>query len=294
MTDLDSPLPKAPPGEIVSPLGVVRLISSDVARSLGRTIVRGRGRDEKRVAAEYDAGNWLEVLETRAWESAANLESFLHGTRDEIRPRNIDGTIKLVGDRAYYAWRIEIVQKLLGRVAGESETLLELGCGFGVNLFSLSLGNRWQRLIGFDLSQNALTAGRLVANRFAIHNVEFRAMDLADRSDPHWANLRGQTVFTYFCLEQLRTDLDSVLSSLRDARPRRVIHIESAAGMWAPNLLDFASAIYVHSMGYQTTLHKMLRRLASQNQIRIVTRERLRFSPTVHNDPSLIVWEPSL
>ena len=186
------------------------------------------------------------------------------------------------------------MSELIARHAGEATSLLELGSGYGANLFSLSLDPHWSKLRGFDIAPNGIEAGRQIASHFKLDDrVSFDRIDLTDAGDPHFSELAGGTVFTYFCIEQIPYAVEAVIENIIRARPARVINIEPGVDMLKLSRpRDFTSRVYIRSMDYQTRLFKLLDTLDAQGRIRVLARERMAFAPTLHNDGLLYAWEP--
>jgi len=273
---------------------LARAYVTDIVRSLGRIVLRNRRRTSDVVDSEYNSGTWGKVLQERSWLRAPTLEHFLVGDEAATRLAKVDGRIVRLSSRDYYRYRIGALSDLITRHAGSADTLLELGAGFGYNLFTLSLDPRWRRLRGLDISPNGIEAGRQIANRFALFDrVTFGGIDLTDPADPAFADLSGATIFTYFCLEQIPHLVESVIDNIVRARPARVVNIEPAVHMLRlTEPRDFASRLYIESMDYQTRLFKTLDMLDNKGGIRVLARERMEFAPTLHNDGLLYVWEP--
>lgn len=272
---------------------VTKYFAIDLCRSLARLVCRRR-RSQEVVNEEYDHGAWREVLERRAWEAASDLAAFLIGDDRTRRLVRLGGRLRYVPTREYYRARVGLLQALLEREAGDVAELVELGCGFGYNLFSLSLSPRWTFLHGFDVSENGLRAGTAIAERFGlIRRVRFGLMDLANRDDPAFDFLRNRTVFTFFCLEQLPTLINQVLCRLAESRPRRVVHVEPTTELlrpWVPR--DLLNYLYVWSRDYQRSLFSTLRSMAAGGQVRIVSEYRLDWAATPHQDGFVVAWEP--
>jgi hypothetical protein len=277
-----------------SQLDLARAYSADLARSVRRLTLKNVRRTNDVVDAEYNSGQWGRVLAKRAWLGAHNLEDFLVGQNDMPRLAKVDGQIVRIATTDYYRYRIGALSELLARQAGPAASLLELGAGFGYNLFSLSLDLKWSRLRGFDIAPNGIEAGRQIAAHFRLTDrVSFDRIDLTDATDPAFRELAGGTVFTYFCLEQIPYAVEAVVENILRARPARVINIEPAVEMLKlSHPRDFASRVYIKSMDYQTRLFKRLDGLNDAGRIRILSRERMGFAPTLHNDGLLYAWEP--
>jgi hypothetical protein len=275
-------------------LDLSRAYTIDLARSLRRLAFKNVRRTDDVVDSEYNSGSWDRVLNQRAWADGRTLEEFLIGPSTEPRLAKVDNRIVRITARDYYRYRIGALSELIARHAGNTTSLLELGAGYGANLFSLSLDPHWARLRGFDIAPNGIEAGRQIASHYNLDDrIGFDRIDLTDAGDPHFSELAGATVFTYFCIEQIPYAVESVIENIIRARPARVINIEPGVDMLKLSRpRDFASRVYIRSMDYQTRLFKLLDTLDTQGRIRVVARERMAFAPTLHNDGLLYAWEP--
>jgi hypothetical protein len=266
----------------------------DIARSLRRIAFKNIRRTHDIVDAEYNAGEWGRILSERAWLRESSLEDFLVGHNETPRLAKVDGRIVRISTRDYYRYRLGALSRLISRHAGEATSLLELGAGFGYNLFSLCLDLRWTRLRGLDIAPNGIEAGRQIAGHFGLDGrIGFGRIDLTDPADPAFEELTGATILTYFCIEQIPYAVEAVVDQILKARPARVIHIEPAVDMLdLADPRDIASRIYIRSMDYQTRLWTLLDELDHKGRIRVTARERMNFAPTLHNDGMLYAWEP--
>ena len=266
----------------------------DLARSLGRRALRNVRRTPEVVDSEYNAGEWARILRERAWLRARSLEEFLVGDSTSERLAKVDDRIVRITTGDYYRYRIGALSELISRHAGGATALLELGAGFGYNLFSLSLDPQWSRLRGLDIAPNGIEAGRQIASRFDLADrISFGRIDLTAADDAGFAELAGSTVFTYFCIEQIPYAVEAVVENIIRAKPACVINVEPDVDML--NLSkprDLANRLYVASMGYQTRLFKLLDNLDRSGRIRVRSRERIRYAPTFHYDGLVYAWEP--
>lgn len=274
-------------------LALSRAYTTDLARSLLRLAFKNVKRTGDVVDSEYNSGAWDRVLNKRAWIGKP-LEEFLAGQSDSPRLAKVDGQLVRIATKDYYKYRIRALSELMTRHAGDATSLVELGCGTGYNLFSLSLDPRWTRLRGFDIAPNGIEAGRQIAGHYGLDGrVSFDRIDLTDANDPQFSQLAGATVFTHFCIEQIPYAVDAVIENILRARPARVVNIEPAIDMLnLSDPRDLASRIYLKSVDYQTRLFALLNELERKGRIRILARERMAYAPTLHNDGLLYAWEP--
>lgn len=277
-----------------APFELARAYAADIARSVGRIAFKNVRRTSDVVDSEYNAGQWGRILSERAWLQEPTLESYLIGQDRREQFAKVDGQIVRISAREYYRYRLGAFARLVSDLAGKATSILELGAGYGYNLFALSLDPRWLTLRGLDVAPNGIEGGRQIAGHFGLGDrVTFDRIDLTDAADPHLPELAGATILTYFCIEQIPYAVEAVVDHILSARPARVINIEPAVDMLRlTDPRDVASRIYIRSMDYQTRLFGLLEELEAKGRIRILDRQRMNFAPSLHNDGLLYVWEP--
>ena len=251
-------------------------------------------RNAAQVKAEYDAGTWKAVLEQKKWAQCASLRDYLVPGDEGLRVAKIQDQLVRIRTCDYYDYRLRILQEVLAQYAGDEKELIELGCGYGANLFSLALSGRWESLSGFDISTNGIRAGREAALHFNLPNVSFDHLDITDANDPNYPRIKGKTVYTYYCLEQLKRSTQTVIENIIRAGARRIIHIEPTfelLRMWHP--VDLTTYFYVKKQDYQDNLVTTVKDFEKRGLIKIVDLKRLYYAPTHRNDPTLICWEPT-
>jgi hypothetical protein len=291
LVDVKDPLPT----ETIGALERMGHYAADIAKSACRLVVRPTLRTGDVVSAEYDGGHWKRVLTSREWERHADLASFLIGSNTSQRLCVINQQIVRVPTSVYYQYRLRALPELISSLAGGVRGIVELGAGVGHNIFTLLLSDQFDSARGFDISENGIRAGNLVARHFGLtERACFDRLDLTQPDDPNLVRIRNQTVFTYFCIEQIPYSVEKLVSNLISARPRRVIHVEPTTELLdLTRVRDFVSYLYIKSVDYQTRLFTHLEELARRGDIRILRRMRMPFAPTIHNDGFVISWEPT-
>jgi hypothetical protein len=269
--------------------------SVDMAKSVYRLVLRRIERTQDKVNSEYNLLHWQKILSNKAWNKARDLTDFLAPPDLHERLRKVDNQILRIDGQKYYQYRIRAWGDLIGRFGGDDKEIVELGTGYGYNLFSLHVGHPDWALKGLDISPNGIAAGREIAERFGLSDrISFDRIDLTDALDPNLAAITGKVVLTYFCIEQIPYDVRKVIENIIASKPKRVVHVEPTIEML--NLArprDLVSLLYIRSVDYQTQLFSTLDELERQGRIRIIARERMPFAPSINNDGLLYCWEPS-
>ena len=266
----------------------------DVAKSIYRLVVRRVERTQEKVNSEYNRLHWQKVLSDRAWRNAKSLADFLAPSSLNERLRKVDGRILRISGQKYYQYRIGALGDLIARHCGNAKQIVELGAGYGYNLFALNQSHPDWTFKGFDISPNGITAGREIAAHFGLSDqISLDRIDLTDALDPNFAAITGEVVLTYFCIEQIPYDVRKVVENIVVARPKRVINIEPTTELLdLTHPRDLVSLLYIRSVDYQTVLFSTLDQFEREGRIRIIARERMPFAPTINNDGFLYCWEP--
>jgi hypothetical protein len=285
--------------ERAMPVGTVAeigLCSRSILQDLAHRLFRRRQRRRDQVLSDYDRGEWAQQLEARNWERAGSLAAYAEKSwvdRDIIC--TVDGRLWRMPVTRYYRIRYRTLADILRRFAGDADELVEVGSGTGTNLFALAADKSWPKLLGLELSATGRTVARRIAAHFGVEDrVSFDEIDLLDAGSPGFRLLEGKAAFSYLCLEQLPNDTEKVMRNLCAAKVKRMIHVESSFELLSPlSLRDLASMSYVWRQDYQRTIVSTARRLEAEGLIRIIAAERLHFSPSWRNTPTLVVWEPA-
>jgi hypothetical protein len=283
-----------PPGTALGAVAATGVLAGEALRALRRVACDMRRRDPGVVAGEYDRGYWATVLAERRWLQAATLDDFIAPPADGVRIAKVANHLVRISQAEYYRYRRDILRATLTEWAGDRPELAELGCGYGMNLFSLIGAGRWPHLAGFEISPTALEAANLIRQHFHLEDrVDFHRLDLLDAGQPSWRRLEGATAFTYYCFEQLKHSTAAALSNIIASGVRRVIHIEPTPELWKWwRPADAVSRLYSWSQDYQDNLLATLRRLEHDGTVRLLDVRRLYYAPGVRHDPTLMCWEP--
>jgi SAM-dependent methyltransferase len=268
------------------------------ARSLARLTLRPMRRTRGKVAEEYDVGRWSKIRENAAWNDERDLRRYLINDRTNAQSgqliAKVAGSARRVSVNDYYEYRVEAFAELLGRFFARDSEIVELGCGYGYNLFSLAVSWPQARLHGFDISPNAVQATQEIADHFGLKDrVTADVLDATDGKHPNFERLRDRNLFTFFCIEQIPYDVGKVVENILAHRPRRVVHAEPGTALlerWNPR--DWPDFLYLRSVDYQNELHSVLTEFERQGRLRILESARMPFAPSLQNTGLLIAWEP--
>lgn len=256
-------------------------------------LIRRKRRGRETVMSEYDRGGWKTVAEARRWETCRDLEEYLNPRSVRRRQAVLKDKLVWIDEHSYYEYRNRCLETILSNYTERNSGLVELGCGTGYNIFSLTRAGCWNKFYGYDLSETGITTARTIAERFGVRNCSFNVLDLTNIDHETSRLLRGKTVFTYYCMEQLKHQTEKVIQGLLSAGVRRVIHIEPATELLRiGSCRDWITRLYIFRNDYQDNLLKTLRAFEARNRLKILDSYRLYYAPTIRHDPMLVCWEP--
>jgi hypothetical protein len=276
----------------VSTVAAAGLICRELSITAASILTHAR-RDRDAVHQEYDRGYWRKVLEERRWESCKGLDEFL-SPGDGWRICKIDNRFVRARNIDYYGYRHLRLRRLLEQYTEPASDLVEIGSGYGANLFALASSLQWRHLIGLELSETGIAAGRDIAAHFGLSDrIRFERADLTNLSAEARELLSGRVAFSYYSFEQIPRDTEAAIGNLIAARPIRIVHVEPIAELlrWylPKDLLNYA---YIVRNDYQRTLLRTLRRFEARGALRIIDIQRLYYAPGIRHDPALVMWEP--
>ena len=272
-------------------LAIVRSLIKEVLLMM-IALIRRKRRNIETVMSEYDRGDWKAIAKTKKWENCQSLEEYLNPRSGRFRQALLKDQVVWIDEHSYYEFRNRCLETILSNYTERNSDLVELGCGTGYNIFSLVRASYWGQFYGYDLSETGISTARTIAKHFGIHNCHFNVLDLTAIDDETSLRLRGKTVFTYYCMEQLKHQTEKVIQGLVSSGVRRVIHIEPATELLrVKSLRDWVTRLYIFRSDYQDNLLKTLRALETRNCLKILDSYRLYYAPTIRHDPMFVCWE---
>lgn len=172
-------------------------------------------------------------------------------------------------DRELYLASIEEVQRVVDQRVTEQfegvvrggETIVELGSGYGYNLFLLADRYPDCSFVGCDFSENALTLGRELAEDHA--NISFKFFDFYDEDWSVLDEYDDVILFTRLSIEQL-PNADPVFGRPLETyldRIRTGIHVESVFEFHPDTLLGSLRKSYTEYRDYNRDLLSTLREI---------------------------------
>lgn len=250
-------------------------------------------RTVQKVDKEYDKEEYFRCLQFKKERKNA--------TPDEVRsyefrlPRDLCVSQKnklfVLPSEKVLAADNSMLLETLTPFMNEVEYVVELGCGYGYNLWTLRNHFPEKNFLGGDYSPNAVTlAGLLYAEHSNIGIEQFNYYDdtyaLLERCPPNGKTL----LYTRHSIEQLPSakKLFETLTQYFD-RLSMVVHMEVALENYGDDLLDLMRKRYVAVNDYNRDLVGLVR---SRPDIELLRNDSDEFGFNALNPSSVIVWRP--
>ncbi len=276
---------------IYHPLRFARLLLELARRFFNAYRFRRRSKSPVAVTEIYQ-NSWGNVLSKADWKNYSSLIEF-------INPPRIKRIISTMGHGWVDVSRHDFLKYRMSHLRHVIETelpdnhenlpIVEVGCGWGRNLFCLRAIGYEGYLKGYELTHEAVGAAHHIISHFDVQGVSIEQADLITDALP----LENAIVYSYHCLEQIKYNTREVLEKLLAARPRKVIHFEPVPELmrrWHPR--DLVNLAYNRMADYQCSLLHELRNLEKEGKVRILSVERQGFYQLPIQETVCLVWEP--
>lgn len=217
------------------------------------------------VSENYDQSAWKKILEGKKWIKFNKIEDFILN----------------------YGIMKEKIYSIVKNYTQPDDIVVELGCGWGLNLWSLISLNFPNKLEGYEISVNGLETCKKINSHFKC-NVTFGKIDLTNIET--FSSLENKFLFTFHVLEQLKYETKEVIENLIKIKPKMVLHFEPVIELYKNNQRDKVLKLYLKALDYQDNLLNTLKDFEKKNKIKILEACRLGFASNPMMESSLIRW----
>ncbi len=250
-----------------------------------------------RISGENDSAVW-----ERGWGQIRDVVAREGFNLRSLKPQYFRNqmVLRLAGDYACAPndTFVTDVDVLLRRIAysrylAGSTSVLELGCGTGLNLLLLRDILPQAKLVGADWARASVEILDLASKESGskISGMQFNMLTLEGRE--RLAIDSDTAVLTVHSMEQLGSGFQPLFDMLMQAKPRLCVHFEPIVELYDPAQLFDALAIRYHKKrNYLQDYLPALQRYAEQGLIEMLDVRRLGFGSQFHEAYSLVVWRP--
>jgi len=273
------------------PISVERLpeFSPWPARLLGVEPWRVPKRDLARVQREYDRDTYGRCLAFLAAHPRAGARELRQHELGDLRRRVCVST----GNKLFtttmakaWQWHMSLLVDMLRPYLRKAQVVVELGCGYGYNLWWLQQRFPDRSFVGGELSRNAQRVARRL---FRTPGIQVQHFNYCDTS---WQLLRDcprpYVLFTSHSIEQLPSAAHAVRCLARCKGLLAVCHLEPVVELEGKSLLGLLRRRYAEANDYNRDLLSCLR---SHPGIRVVATRHDIGGLNPLNPTSFTAWE---
>jgi hypothetical protein len=253
-------------------------------------------RDKGQILREYGE-KWGRLIEAYKKQRPADLKQALDFLFDTHFP---DRLLFHVDEEIFYAetdsrfWNF-FYSKIIGilnQYLSSEDTIVELGCGWGRNLFYFLHSGVCREAIGGEYTPEGLELGELIKNHFNLL-IEFHHFDFRRPEGEFLKKIEGKVVFTHNSIEQINYLSKDMVLNLAAASPKVVIHFEPVYEYRDKiSLLHFLWKRYTEINDYNRNLITVLKEVEAGGRIEIILEKIHHLGLNAFNPGSVIVWKP--
>jgi hypothetical protein len=193
------------------------------------------------------------------------------------------------------AWRAFVVESVLAWSDPQPDLILELGSGWGRNLFDVwsAGGPAESRYVGAELTRSGRTAAERLASleprmNFTSVSFDFRSVDLAALRTTGSA-----VVLTAYAIQQVPWLAPDVLSAIATIADRVVcIHLEDIGWQIPDRKTVGSSAEYAAANDYNRNLYKLVSDARASGALEVLDIRTDVIGLNPRDAASLVVWRP--
>ncbi len=266
------------------------------ARIFGLSDWKTPTRDVAKVDKQYDKEEYLRCLEfarakgkgvtaddVRAYELRLDEKKGMVMSQNEV--------LYEIPSKNVVAAHAALMPEVVGPLLRDADYAVELGCGFGLNLWELNKLNPAIQYRGGEYSKNAV---ELAAFLYADHpNIRVEQFNFYDASYPILEKIPADkkvVVFTRHAIEQLPT-AKQVIESLSKYfdRIRAVVHLDVVQENYTDSLLGLMRKRYIVINDYNRDLLSLVK---ARKDAEIVRNDPDAFGINPFNPTNILIWKP--
>jgi len=282
----------APPALRYRELGIDERarIEAEVEDVIGNCSLRTVGGDDPRV---WDEG-WREVADRLRGRSI---------TIESVRPQYFRGEpvcrlegryVRGLTDGFEYDVGLALRRLIFEEFLSEASTIVELGCGTGINLLLMAEQFPQARLIGCDWAQPSCDILDEMARQTG-RPIGAHIFNMLTASGWDGAEIDARTaVVTVHAMEQLGSRWQAFTDFLCRRGPALCLHIEPLVELYdADSDFDECACRYHRKRNYLAGFYPYIVGRARKGEITLLAARRVHFGGLYHEAYSILAWRPS-
>ncbi|MFC1579349.1 hypothetical protein ACFL4N_00380 [Thermodesulfobacteriota bacterium] len=267
------------------------------ARLMGIEAWENRTRNEQLVKTEYGQ-KWGTLYENYAAQRFQRLREAL----EYLFMTHFQPTILFhLKEKVYFTknsvalwdYFYSILFNVLTPYLTDKDTLVELGCGWGRNLFYALDRKLCRKAVGGEYTEEGRKLGELISRQFELP-FEILPFDYYKPDHVFMRQLRGAVVFSHNSIEQISTMPEETILSIIENKPKVVIHFEPIFEYRNQDtVLHCLWKRFTEINDYNRNLLTVLEKLEKKGMLKIILEDVHAFGLNAFNPGSFIVWQPT-
>lgn len=265
---------------------------------LKRKIVHSNIRTKEVVDRSYNQSTWKRILQTKSWENTNSISDFFDSNIENNIDYDVDSDCMLLLNNKLQRTslsnknkaHLQLITELIKKYTKNDDEIVEIGCGYGLNLFYLASQGFQNQMSGNDISEKGIAAAKEINKHFNC-NIQFDVVDMTKNLSS--IKLKNKTVISVHSFEQIKYDTTNVINDLINAGVSQVIHFEPISDLYGINIRDISSFLYIKARDYQDNLLKTLKSFEKVDKLKILDSYRLGFATNPFHETSLTRWVPT-
>jgi hypothetical protein len=271
-------------------------LAPDEASAIAQQVESTIREEQLRRSGDDDPAVWI-----KGWGEVAASLATQPITREALRPQYFRGEpicrlfghyIRPLAREFEYDVGLALRRIIFDEFLGNASTIVECGCGTGINLLLLSerfpaaglVGADWAPVCSDILAQMARQSGR------AIRGEVFNMLTATGWSTPI---APGATFLTVHAMEQLGEHWPRFYDFLIAQRPALCLHIEPLLEYYdAADAFDLRAADYHRKRGYLRGFLPHVLGLRDTGKADLIAARRVAFGGLYHEAYSILAWRP--
>ncbi len=252
-------------------------------------------RTKKHIQKEYGQ-KWEKINNLINKNKNKTLEPFLHCAFRNHFPSNL---LIHINEKFFYVRTNKMLWDYIYKIIAEhidpyipkNKTIVELGAGWGRNLFRFFSDGIADRIVGAEFTKEGVAAGRKIAEKYNVPGA-FYHFDYNNPNKKLLPELKDTVVFTHNSIEQIPCLKSAFIEFLIQAKPAVIIHFEPVYEYRTKNTLHHLLwKRYTELNDYNRNLLTLLKEMEKRKKIKIVKEEPHLLGLNAFNPGSFIIWK---
>jgi hypothetical protein len=253
-----------------------------------------------KLTEKYNQGynsRFKKIYETKYWTKIKNFEEFcftksLMGTDfTKLERKIIENKLCYISRYDYFKHHYFTVLEYLKKYT-DTETIVELGSGYGLVLFVFKFFGLKNTLEGYEMDDYGIKIAKEVNNFFDL-NIKFDKMEDLTENSKIKNNFEGKTVFTHYVLHNIKNNFPKSIENILNLNPKQVLHFEPIYEKHQNDLKGITCKTYLKSVNYQTKILTTIKEFENKGKLKILDTQNIGIGGQPFDKLFLIRYRPT-